>query len=127
MSTYDITTHGARSEASVALYTKSAEAFEAFALEAEALLSLDGTTFTGDDAKRATLAVVLQVNFLLATDSDYQTLDSQTRGPRSVRYKPSISSGVSFIDNRAKAIVADLGITLASADAGTFATIRRLR
>lgn len=124
MSVYDITTHGARSEAAIALYTKSTDAYEAFVLQAESQLLLSGTSFSGDDAKLAKLASVLQVNYLLATDSDFQTLSSETRGPRSVDYKNDVSAS---IDQRAQAIMAGLGITLTASDPASFETIRRLR
>lgn len=123
MSTYDVTIHGARSEAAVSLYTKSTTAYEAFVLQSEAQLKLDGTTYTGDDATRAKLAIVLQLNLLVAVGAEFQTRSLDKRGPRTVEYKEH--GRTPTIDPTAKSIVTDLGISL-SVSSG-FETIRRLR
>lgn len=86
MPTYDPSGHALLSNDAGAL--ADAE-LDAQAEVAEDVLGLEGTSFTGAKASRATLAVVRQVNLQVATPVDAAVKASESRGNQNVAYRES--------------------------------------
>lgn len=79
----------------------SSDALAAQAELAEDFLGLDGTSFTGDDADRATRAVALQVSHQVARPQEFTFAESESRGQQSVTYR---GKGEALLDERAKRV-----------------------
>jgi hypothetical protein len=101
MSTYSPAGHPRLSEAALAL---SPEALESYALEAESMLGISGTSYTGTAAEELTLAVVRQVNRTLNLESRGDgtgDVTSESQGSQSISY-----DNTDPLDSGAVAIVA---------------------
>lgn len=120
---YPVTAHPLLSAPAAAL---SGNALAAQTMVAETTLGLWGTGYTGDAKDRATLAVVRQVNLQVADPVD-PTVQSESRGDRSVTYVTR--NGVqTLVDAIALQIVEALAEdAMAVPGVGAFAPIRSLR
>jgi len=107
MPTYDVSDHELLSaEAEVirgAILSPSTE-FIALEDEAELLLDLDTTSFTGREERLAELAIVYQINHSVAYDPDAEVVQSQNQASAGKTFKTSLSP----INSRAKAIADEL-------------------
>lgn len=82
-----------------------ADELAAWTVLSETLLGLNGTDFTGEDAERATLANVLQVNAMVAMPEDVFYVDTETRGQRTIKYRGNADL---LVNPRARVIVESL-------------------
>jgi hypothetical protein len=84
---YDVTGHILLSAEAAAL---DPDALRAHNLEAELVLGLPGTAYTGTDREKALIAVVQRVNYQLANPSARASnVKSETEGERSFTYVTS--------------------------------------
>lgn len=120
--TYDVTTHGLLSNHAQLIYNQDATAFDVLAEQAEHLLSVHETSFTGDELNRVKYAIVRQVNFMLEVTPEAQIALRVRRGARETQYK---AGTVQELDSLARRIVLDLGVEIDST--ASFPTIRSLR
>lgn len=90
--TYDITSHPLLSDNAKALLDSDANAFDAVVVAAERTLGLHGTSFSGEDAEEAKLAVVLETNYELEQTPESEVMARVDRGERTYQYKSNLSS-----------------------------------
>lgn len=95
---------------------------EAHAVTAEILLGLRGTTYSGDEADQAAMAVAYQVNFQVFRPMMFALVQSETKGSQSVTYRESQGDNL-LTDDMAVGIVERL---LASSSSG-WPTVRSKR
>jgi len=90
--TYDITSHPLLSDNAKALLNDDASVFDAVVVAAERTLGLHGTSFSGDEAEDAKLAVVLETNYELEQTPESEVMSRFDRGEKTFQYKSNISS-----------------------------------
>jgi len=120
--TYDITTHALLSPHAQVLYQQDAAAFDALAEQAERMLNVHETAFTGADLGAVRFAVVRQLNFVLHITPEAQIAAMVVRGSRTTTYK---SGSPPTLDSIARQTVVGLGVTIGSDD--TYPIVRGLR
>ena len=98
--TYDVTGHPLLSEKSKTLYQNDPQVFDAMVVAVERTLGLHNTSFTGDKAEDAKLAIVLQLNYENQIDGNASVYESVKRGEREWQYRADLEA----ILPRAKAI-----------------------
>jgi hypothetical protein len=111
MSLYPVHGHPLLSDAAKAL---NGQALDLTAQAAEDALGLNGTTYTGDAATRAAIAVARQVNRMLAEPID-PYLTSHSRGEESKSWGRAGEARTNALDPIAVAIVAALAAEAAGA------------
>jgi hypothetical protein len=80
------------SDKAKALFADDADVFDAVVVAAERTLGLHGTTFSGEKAEDAKLAIVLELNFEQAQTEESEVYDRVERGERSWQYKANASA-----------------------------------
>lgn len=102
--TYDPTDHPLLSPEAKAL---DPETFKAYVERAEDVLGIAGTSYTGEDARRLMLAVVLQINFTLRREArGGGEVVAESKGSQSVSYAQPKDGRVDPVDPEAARIVA---------------------
>lgn len=90
--TYNITSHPLLSDKAKALYADDQDAFDAVVVAVERTLGLHGTSFTGEDAEDAKLAILLETNYELEQTPESEVLERVERGEKVWKYKSNLSS-----------------------------------
>lgn len=102
--TYNITSHPLLSDNAKVLLNDDANVFDAVVEAAERTLGLHGTSFTGEDAENAKLAILLETNYELEQTPESEVMARVDRGERTFQYKSNLSS----VHPRAERIANDL-------------------
>ena len=90
--TYDITSHPLLSDNAKALLNDDAGVFDAVVAAAERTLNLHGTSFSGEDAEDAKLAVLYQTNYEMEQTPESTVMQRVERAERTFYYKSNLSS-----------------------------------
>ena len=90
--TYNITSHPLLSDNAKELLLDDPDAFDAVVLAAERILGLHGSSFTGEDAEDAKLAVLLETNYELEQTPESEVMTRVDRGGRTYQYKSNLDA-----------------------------------
>ncbi|MDZ7658076.1 hypothetical protein [Fodinibius sp.] len=90
--TYDITSHPLLSDKAKALYNDDQDAFDAVVVAVERTLGLHGTNFSGEDAEKAKLANVYQINYELEQTTESMVHERIDQGEETWVYRGNLSA-----------------------------------
>jgi hypothetical protein len=105
---YDPTNHALLSPEARGLQQADVEQFNEQAAVAQSLLDLDGSSFSGEDAAKATRAVAMQLNYQIEMGIEGFAANAVSRGGKSTTYRQGAGAAPILVFPPAKRMVEDL-------------------